>query len=439
MLFGTGTLVSLLSLTVHTRMEAQGSPTQIVESAFVAVAHRDWPVLAALIDPTALDSLRQESLGLMILGTEERKAGKEGGGYNPQDVVIPDHLPRVGSERVSQFPDNPTIAQLASLAANDFFQRWCAAVYRPDSEEDPVREVVGLQRRMIGEAQETDSLAHVLYRRESRHVEMNELFIDVPGRVMVMPLRKVQNRWRLLLNDDLGWQVSFMEILHARPPFAAHELKRTTRVAPEPALPPHVPRAIAQPGPAETARTAFVAFERRDWQGLTALVDSERLAAFQREELAYLVPWFNSKEARARAARKGASVFMLSYEDSLPPEAMVAEVPDMKVQVFPNAPTLRELAQLSPAGFFARWCEAVYDVDPDKGPGGGRPSWGRHVVGEVLEGETLAHVLYRSDLKSRQPWSVERMPLKQSASGWRLLLNDDIGWTIDLSMLLNRP
>ena len=416
-------------------MAAPISPTQTVEAMFDALARRDWSALATLVHLSALDALRQQNLGLIILVTEERRAGKVGGGYNPQDVVIADHLPQIGNERVPGFLNNPTIAELASLSSTELFVRWCAAVYRPDP-QDPVREVVGLQRRMIGEILESDSLAHVLYRRESRHVEMNELFIDLPGRVMVMPLRKEHERWRLLLNDDLGWSVDFMELVRPSPPFSHSQLKRTTRLAPSAPTPGET---RTQPGPVETVHSAFAAFELRDWQRLATLVDSERLASFQREELAYLAAWLNSTEARAQARREGVSIFMLSYDDSLPPEAVAEQSADVKVAAFPNTPTLGELARLSPAAFFGRWCQAVYESDPAKGPGGGRTQMRREVIGDVFEDQTLAHVLYRSDVRRTQPWPVERMLLKRSAPGWRLLLNDDIGWTVDLSMLLNHP
>src|SRR5207245_6005046 len=139
---------------------------------------------AALVHPDALASLRQESLGLVILMTEQRLAGQEAsGGYNTREVVIEHHLGDVGHEKASPFINGPTLAELAALSAVDFFVRWCDAVYGPGPQRDPMREVVELQRRMIGEVTDGDSLAQVLYRRESRHVDMGELKIDLPGRV----------------------------------------------------------------------------------------------------------------------------------------------------------------------------------------------------------------------------------------------------------------
>ncbi len=429
------TLLSILLFAADASIKAQGRPTQALQSAFAALAHRDWPALAAVVHPTALESLRKESLGLMILVAEDRRVGKQGGGYNPREVVIADHLARVGSEQVPQFPGQPTIGQLASLPVPEFFVRWCDAVYHADSAADPVRDVVGFQRHIFGEVTEGDSLAHVLYRRESRHVEMGELFVDLPGQVMIMPLKKVAGRWKLLLNDDIGWLVDLQ--LFPEPTFPAHELKWTTRVAT--ALPPlpETPSAHAQPGPAETVRSAFSAFEHHNWETLAALVDSERLVSFQREQLAYLVAWINSQAARTQSAHDSIGWIMLSYADSLSAEAL-AQFGGLKVAAFPGTPTIADLAQLSPAKFFSRWCDAAYEARPEGGPAGAKTQMRRYTIGEVRETDRLAHVLYRSD-QYTGVWPVDRMPLRRSASGWGLLLNDDIGWTLDFSWLLERP
>jgi hypothetical protein len=418
---------------IHSDMDAQVGPTQTLETAFAVAARRDWPALAMLVHPSALDSLRQESLGLIILMTENRLAGKKGGGYNPGEVVISEHLPRIGTERIPQFPNDPTIAHLAALSPTAFFVSWCAAVYRPASAESPVREVVGLQRRIIGAVPEGDTLAHVLYRRESRYIEMGELFIDLPGRVTEMPLKRADNRWLLLLNDDFGWTVDFMEALAPERPFPITDLKRTTRIA-RPSSVPSMPRDGARQQPLEVVNIAFSAFERGDWTALAATVHPDRLASFQREVLAYLVAWTSSRDAAAQAAHKGMAGFFLMYDDSLPPES-VAEVADVKIPAFPDEPTIGELARLSPSQFFAGWCQATYGGESDKTSRSQVGTVRREMVGQVLEDDTLAHVLYRSGSHYRSAGQVQRMPVKRLGDGWGLLLNDDIG-EITLFMLL---
>src|SRR3989475_7633459 len=293
-------LVFAILLAMQSHLPAQLSPAQTGQTPLAAAARRDWGSLAALVHPDAMDSLRQESLGLMILMTEEREAGQEAsGGYNPGEVVIEQHLSRVGHERAAPFLHSPTLGQLAALPAADFFVRWCEAVYGPGPQRDEVREVVGLERRMIGEVTEGDTLAHVLYRRESRHVDMGELKIDLPGRVMVMPLKRVGGRWLLLFNDDLGWPVDFMGALRPYPDLALRQPGRRSVVhAPQTPANPVAP-AVRTP-PTEIVEGAFTAFERQDWDRLASLVHPERLASLQREQVASIIAWTQSKEARAR-------------------------------------------------------------------------------------------------------------------------------------------
>ena len=416
-------------------MAAQVGPTDVLRLAFAALQRRDWPALAGHIDSLALESLRQESIGMLILTTEQRLAGEEvGGGYNPYDVVISDHLPRIGSERALGFPGEPTIAQLASLSPSEFFVRWCEAVYGDSTQEDPVREVVELTRRIIGEIREGDDRAHVLYRRESRHVEMGELKVNLPGRVMTMPLRNIAGQWRLRLNDDLGWSIDFGPVLRwdsLRP--AIPPVIRPAAVPPnEPA--PRTERVEAQPGPDEIAQGAFAAFEAQDWGSMAALVHEQRLASFQRQQISYLVAWSQSRDARADALRQGISVFMYSYDDSLPPEAL-AQVADLKIPVFTPPRTIGDLAALAPTVFFEAWCEAAYGGETE-GIGRWRRESRRLVIGHVFEGDAMAHVLYR--LGSTEQGPARRMPLMWSSAGWRLLLNDDIGWQGDLDFRLDR-
>src|SRR6266566_3459876 len=119
---GVRRLAFLILPILSAPMAAQDSPTATVHSAFDALANRNWSALGSLVDSKALDSLRQDALGMLILTSEQRLAGQTvGGGYNPDEVVIAEHLPRVGSETVTGFRDHPTIAKLASLSPKEFF------------------------------------------------------------------------------------------------------------------------------------------------------------------------------------------------------------------------------------------------------------------------------------------------------------------------------
>jgi hypothetical protein len=398
-------------------MHAQDNPIQSLHSAFDALARRDWTTLARRTDPQALIDLRQKSLGLIVLMAEQVKAGQRPeGGYNPDDVVIAEHLGKVGGERALGFRDHATISELASLSTEAFFIRWCQAVYGDTTQANPVDEVVDLYRRIIGEVNEKNGVAHVLYRRESRHIEADELKIDLPGRVLIMPMRNVAGRWLMTLNDDLGWSISFGRTL--RPWIPRGQIAHPRRDLPESPPSPIPERVNAPPGADRIVQEAVAAFERGDWTNLALLVHPERLASFQREEIAYLAAWSESRETRARAQREGASVFMLSYDDSLSSEGM-ARVADVEIAVFGRR-TIGALAALSPQAFFEAWCAAAYAL-PSLGLA--KRQLKREIIGHVFEGDSLAHVLYRSG----RLYAPERMPLKWSSQGWRLLLNDDVG------------
>src|SRR6266480_3383746 len=151
----TAVLVVTIVPALSASMVAQNSPTESVRSAFEALAHRDWRTLASLVDSQALVSLRQDALGMLILTTEQRQAGEKAeGGYNPNEVVIGDHLRRVGSQHMKGFRNHPTIGKLVSLSPREFFIEWADAAYNFQTGDDPVREVVGLYRRIIGEVGE---------------------------------------------------------------------------------------------------------------------------------------------------------------------------------------------------------------------------------------------------------------------------------------------
>ena len=122
---------------------------------------------------------------------------------------------------------------------------------------------------------------------------------------------------------------------------------------------------------------------------------------------------------------------MMSYDDSLSSQA-VGQMADVRIPIFPRSQTIGELAALSPSAFFALWCETAYG-DPSYIPGGVKSQLHRRVIGQVIEDDTLAHVVYRSESR----YAVETMSLKWSRRGWLLLLNDDIGWIGDLDFRLD--
>jgi hypothetical protein len=414
-------------------MIAQIRPTETVRRAFDALARRDWKALVSFVDSQALASLRQDALGMLILTTEQRLAGEKAeGGYNPQDVVIGDHLPQVGNQRIKGFRRKPTIRELASLAPADFFIEWARAAYGDGSQRDPVREVVGLYRRIIGEVMDNDESAHVVYRREHRYFD-GDLKVVLLGRVMIMPLVRSGEDWRMRFNDDIGWSIDFSHVVFHERHSPIAKMSAPPRVIPAEPSPPLDERMSARPTPREVVESAFVAFETQNWAALSALVHPTVLRSFQHSQISYFAASIQSREARAQAKSEGVMAFMLSYEDSLSAEA-IAQVAELEVPLSPRPRRIGELAKLSPGEFFEEWCRAAY-ATPSDGIGRWKRGFDRRIIGQVFEGEDLAHVLYRTPRLN----AADRMPLQWSETGWRIMLNDDIGWRGDLDLERDEP
>ena len=415
---------TLLTLSIIPRMtSAQQSPEQVVDSAFRAIARRDWKVLRDLMDPTALDLTRQEHLGMLILVAEQRRAGqKVGGGYNPREVVIADHIATVGSVRAPRF-GNATIAELAALTPVEFYVRWLAAAYAPDR-AGTIDDIVDRTRSIVGSVTVDDS-AWVVYRKDARWQEEDLAHITTPGLIEILALRRGGGRWRILPNFELAHGPDITSMFND----SAGDLPapRRREVQHAPVIRAGPPRhAAAVPPPTVVLDSAFGALARNDWPRFATLVDSQRLADFQVRSLQLLVPML---ELRKMRSKDGDSQPMTSGGFSLG-DADVEKAGKEHVDVMPGRPTIDELRHLSPAAFFMRWCEGVYGAPPS-----GNASVERRYLGTVFEGEDRAHVLYRSSAFTFDlPGQVMMMSLRYSEGHWHILLNEETAEESALAM-----
>jgi len=76
---------------------------------------------------------------------------------------------------------------------------WCQAAYGHESSGLKT----GVQRRVLGQVFESDTLAHVLYRAERWYA------------VKVMSVRWSRDQWKILFNDDIGWIGDLDVALHS--------------------------------------------------------------------------------------------------------------------------------------------------------------------------------------------------------------------------------
>jgi hypothetical protein len=146
------------------------------------------------------------------------------------------------------------------------------------------------------------------------------------------------------------------------------------------APPPPPPRGAA---PAVVAQTFFDALEAQAWTMAASLVDSTVLAAYRLANLQALIGW----------ARDGAKTFAANGQDNIrfnpaPDTTLIARFDTVALPGLSREITLGELARLAPRDFLALGLASQLA----NGRGGAQ----RHVIGTVLEGDSIAHVLFRA-------------------------------------------
>ena len=193
-------LACALSTPLTAMATAQVSPTQTVQAAFEAYRRSDWPKLASLVHPDALTAFRTAQLGSAVgysLAQRDPQMRGRNVGISPADFVSDDAIKKVEGIRVAEFPGKPTIGELARLSPSDFFVRWCQAAFQ-ENERGPWMATQRVERQIIGELAEGDTMAHVTYRVQVQSIHL-------AGKLEIMSLKKVNGRWLILLNDDVIW------------------------------------------------------------------------------------------------------------------------------------------------------------------------------------------------------------------------------------------
>jgi len=172
-------------------------------------------------------------------------------------------------------------------------------------------------------------------------------------------------------------------------------------------------------------RAAFGAYEARQWSEFAALVHPDALTRFRSEQLETADVWeAHADEINAVRQRSPAT---LGRGNPI-------------LGQFAGVKTLNELRALSPQMLLARFLEArspkANPADPDYQP----PISTREIIGEVAETPDLVHVVYRvhTDVgRYGRTESVEVVPVKRSADGWRLMLNGELTYSTSMSITID--
>lgn len=177
---------------------------------------------------------------------------------------------------------------------------------------------------------------------------------------------------------------------------------------------------LAQASPQTVARDFFAAIDGRRWREAASLVDPEQLGPYREETLSTLVSYAQRREELRRRPRRGSGALMpLSIDGKLDTLAL-ARVGDMPFPPSPGVRTLRDLAALPPAEFLARYFEAIDPRSDERMKGG--VDWSKvRILGAVTDGDSIGHVLYRSEAPGARyddPYHVQVLATVRRGDRW---------------------
>jgi hypothetical protein len=194
--------------------------------------------------------------------------------------------------------------------------------------------------------------------------------------------------------------------------------------------------------PVETARALFAALEGHSWVDVAELIDAAEIDAFRDHHLDGLVTFADSQSIQAEPPeRHGISLYLTHGGERRDLEKHA----ELKLPVFTDVATLGDLAALTPIQFLVKWIEATQRLG---GWGSRGPDSRRIILGEVMEGDSLAHVLYRFDRSAEDPLHASEPPeatdthiltFRRAGSVWRALVNRDLVFQPSVMMQLQSP
>ncbi len=184
-----------------------------------------------------------------------------------------------------------------------------------------------------------------------------------------------------------------------------------------------------------TVARAFGAVEAGDWATVADLTAPDVLDQYRAREIAHLLAWAEYMATRDKTGAHG-----YSSNDVIKPELLRA-YGHVKVERIEGAPTIADLAAASRKEFLATWLRVANDTNR-RFPVGA-PAVPRQIIGAVIEGDALAHVVYRGPDWIRIV-RTQIASLKLIGGRWLLMDNKDVlrspdFWLDDLPNRRPRP
>ncbi len=188
----------------------------------------------------------------------------------------------------------------------------------------------------------------------------------------------------------------------------------------------------------EAANRFFAALSNMDWEAAANMVDVDAATSFREAQLASLLAWAQHRpammESRGRSESFGWSSDGKFHSDVA--EQFVAT----PITGVAGVETLGELVAMSPLAFVATCLELDNSRSEIPGPEPRIPTR-RHVLGGVLDGDAIVHVLYRlegPDYEYTDAHHVEVLRFREGDHVWRVDLttsNHDIANGFSFMML----
>jgi len=174
--------------------------------------------------------------------------------------------------------------------------------------------------------------------------------------------------------------------------------------------------------PDAAVAAVFEAMASKNWQRVAALADPEFLAQFREKQLVYAEADRIAKVNRKKNEQQyGLPKCVQKYFES-----QDANFTESFLKGFAGVKTVEQLAALSPPALFASWLAGGEHVRKEEGKN--VPPTSRTILGQVPEGDTLAHVVYRiTPPPPTQPEAaLQMLTVRRENDGWRVLPNEDI-------------
>jgi hypothetical protein len=182
--------------------------------------------------------------------------------------------------------------------------------------------------------------------------------------------------------------------------------------------------------PTRVATDFFAALALQDWEDAIRYVEPRSLVEFRESQLGLFGAWASQRdELRHARTDPNRKTYVSVWDSAFHPEVLERHG-DVRLHAFGDAPTLRELARLPAAMFAERYLAA----------GRGGPSAYR-VFGHVLEGEDVAHVVYRpiDAATGADSLDVAVLHARRHDGRWYVLLSREIVDEVFILFHLDEP